>query len=173
MNFKNLNMNKTFGILAALLALALPSFAATTGTLTLSGAVPGILEILVTPTAAASALDLTADVAALSVASVNERSNRKAVYPVSLSSANALAAGAAQAFLKSADGLNLDTLAYTLSYNGVAVNLVAGIAQVSDESAKTPAAGTDKQLTISYSAAASFLNADAYADTLTFTIVAK
>ena len=173
MNFKTFVRNRAPWILAGMLAFAAPSFASTTGTLTLSGTVPGILEIVVTPTAAASALDLTVNAANLAVASVNERSNRKAGYTVSLSSANAVAAAGNQAFLKSADALNLDTLAYSLSYNGAAVSLVAGSAQVSDVWAKTPAAGTDKQLNISFNGAASFLNADAYADTLTFTITAK
>ncbi len=174
MNNRTFKMTRVAMIAAvALVAFAAPSFAATTGTLTLQGTVPGILEIAVTPTAAASALDLTVNVTNLLVATVNERSNRKAGYTVSLSSANALAASANAAFLKSADALNLDTLAYTLSYDGVPVALAAGVAQVSDVSAKTPAAGTDKNLTISYNGAASFLNADGYADTLTFTITAK
>ena len=173
MNFKNLMSSRAPWILAGILAFATPSFAATTGTLTLSGTVPGILEIVVTPTPAASALDLTVDASNLAVASVNERSNRKAGYTVSVSSANALAAASNQAFLKSADVLNADTLSYSLSYDGSPVALVAGNAQVSDVWTRTPAAGTDRELTISYSGTASFLNADAYADTLTFTITAK
>ena len=173
MNFKTFGLNKGWLVLVGLLALSIPGFAATSGTLTLSGTVPGILEIVVTPTAAASALDLTVDVSNLSVASVNERSNRKGGYTVSLSSANAVAAGVAQAFLKSADALNLDTLGYSLSYDGAAVSFTAGVAEVSNVSVKTPAAGTDKTLAISYNGSASFLNADGYADTLTFTIVAK
>ena len=68
---------------------------------------------------------------------------------------------------------NLDTLAYTLAYNGAAVNLVAGSALITDASAKTAAAGVVKGLAISYSGAASYLNEDTYADTLTFTIAAK
>lgn len=173
MNEKTFGLNKTCWILAGMIAIAAPGFAATTGTLTLSGTVPGILEITVTPTASASALDLSIDVTDLPVATVNERSNRKAGYTVSVSSANALAAASDQAFLASADPLNADTLEYTLSYDGVPVVLAAGTAQVSDVWAKTPASGTDKELTISYNGTASFLNADAYADTLTFTITAK
>jgi hypothetical protein len=157
----------------ALMALAAPAFAATSGTLTLQGTVAGILEISVTPTPAASALDLTANTTELLVATVNERSNRKAGYTVTVQSANAAAASANAAFLKSVDALNADTLGYTMSYAGAAVALVGGVAQVSDVSAKTAAGGTDKELRISYDGAASFLNADDYADTLTFTITAK
>jgi hypothetical protein len=173
MNSRTFGLNKAWWIVAAMIALAAPGFAATTGTLTLSGTVSGMLEIAVTPAAAASALDLTVDVTDLAVATVNERSNRKAGYTVVVSSANALAAAANQAFLQSADPLNPDTLDYTLTYDGAAVALVAGSAQVSDVWAKTPASGTDKELCISYSGSSSFLNADAYADTLTFTITAK
>jgi hypothetical protein len=165
-------MNKMKWILAvvAMIAVALPGFSATTGTLLLQGTVPGILEISVAALPAASA-HLTANRASLPVANVTERSNRKAGYTVTLQSANA---GAGNAFFfKSADLLNLDTLAYTLSYDGAPVSLVAGTALVTDASAKTPAAGVAKGLAISYSGAASYLNEDAYADTLTFTITAK
>jgi spore coat protein U-like protein len=166
-------MNKMKWILAvvAMAAVALPGFSATTGTLLLQGTVPGILEISVAALPAASALDLTANQANLPVANVTERSNRKAGYTVTLQSVNS---GAGNAFFfKSADLLNLDTLAYTLSYDGAPVSLVAGTALITDALAKTPAAGVVKGLAISYSGAASYLNEDAYADTLTFTITAK
>jgi hypothetical protein len=166
-------MNKMKWIVAvvALLVAAFPGFSATTGTLVLQGTVPGILEITVAPQPAASALDLTSNQTNLLAANVTERSNRKAGYTVTLQSANA---GAGNAFFfKSADPLNLDTLAYTLSYDGAPVALAAGTALISDASAKTPAAGAVKGLAISYSGAASYLNEDAYADTLTFTITAK
>jgi hypothetical protein len=166
-------MNRMKWIVAviALTAVAIPGFSATTGTLLLQGTVPGILEITVSALPAASALDLSANAANLAVASVTERSNRKAGYTVTLQSANA---GAGNAFFfKSADVANPDTLAYTLSYDGVPVSLVAGSALVTDASAKTAAAGVVKGLSISYSGAASYLNEDTYADTLTFTIAAK
>ena len=175
MNNRYFNNKATLVLAAAvaMLAFAAPAFAATSGTLTLQGTVPGILEISVTPTAAASALDLTANTTNLLVATVNERSNRKAGYTVSLQSANAAAASANAAFLKSAAADNADTLGYTMSYDGVAVALAGGVAQVSDVSAKTAAGGTDKELRISYDGAVSYLNADDYADTLTLTITAK
>jgi hypothetical protein len=135
--------------------------------------VPGVLEISVTPTPAASDLALTVNTVDLLVASVNERSNRKAGYTVSLASANALAAATSQAFLRSADLANLDLLPYSLSYDGVAVVFSGGSAVVSDTWARTSAAGIEKELRMSYDGASFFLNADGYADTLTFTIAAK
>ena len=166
-------MNKMKWIVAvvAMLAVALPGFSAATGTLLLQGTVPGILEISVSALPAASTLVLTVNQANLAVANVTERSNRKAGYTVTLQSANA---GAGNAFFfESADPLNLDTLAYTLAYDGAPVSLVAGTALITDASAKTPSAGVVKSLAISYSGAASYLNEDAYADTLTSTITAK
>jgi hypothetical protein len=155
----------------AMLAVALPGFSATTGTLLLQGTVPGILEITVSALPAASSLALETTQTNLAVANVTERSNRKAGYTVTLQSANA---GAGNAFFfKSADPTNLDTLAYTLAYGGSPVNLVAGTALITDASAKTPAAGVAKSLAVSFSGAASYLGEDSYADTLTFTITAK
>lgn len=162
---------KVLAISAAILLAAIPSFAATTGTLTLTGTVPAVLSITVTPQPAASALDLSQTVTNVSVASVNELSNRKPGYTVTLQSANA---GSGTAFFfKSADVTNTDTLAYTLTYGGSPVSLVSGSALITDATAKTAAAGVTKNLAISYNGAASFLNQDTYSDTLTFTITAK
>ena len=165
------NRVKVLAAAAAILMAAIPSFAATSGTLTLTGTVPAVLDITVTAQPAASSLDLSVNQANLLVANVTERSNRKPGYTVTLQSANA-GSGAAF-FFKSADVLNLDMLTYTLSYGGSAVTLVGGTALITDATAKTPSAGVTKDLRISYSGAASFLNQDAYADTLTFTITAK
>lgn len=173
MNFKSFRMNKGAWIMAVMVALAVPGFAATSGTITLSGTVPGVLEIAVTPNAAASDLDLTVDTVDLLVASVNERSNRKAGYTVTVTSANAAAIMSGQAFLRSADLANPDVLPYGLSYNGAPVVFSGGSSVVSDTWARTSVAGVEKELRISYDGGAFFLNADDYADTLTFTIAAK
>ncbi len=165
------NMAKLIVASAVLLLASIPVFAATTGTLSLQGTVAGVLDIAVAPQPEASALDLSVNQANLLVANVTEKSNRKAGYTVTLTSQNA---GAGSAFFfKSADAANADTLAYTLAYNGAAVNLVAGTALITDAGAKTPAAGVTKDLRISYNGAAAFMNEDTYADTLTFTITAK
>ena len=165
--------NKMKWIVAAvaMLAVALPGFSATTGTLVLQGTVPGILEISVSALPAASSLALETTQTNLAVANVTERSNRKAGYTVSLQSANA--GSGSSFFFKSADVANTDTLDYTLTYDGSPVSLVAGTALITDASARTPSAGVVKSLAISFAGAASYLNEDAYADTLTFTITAK
>ena len=155
----------------AMLAVALPGFSATTGTLVLQGTVPGILEISVAALPAASSLALETTQTNLAVANVTERSNRKAGYTVSLQSANA--GSGSSFFFKSADAANTDTLDYTLTYDGSPVSLVAGTALITDASAKTPSAGVVKSLAVSFAGAAAYLNEDAYADTLTFTITAK
>ena len=98
-------------------------FAQTTGTLTLTGSVPSILEITVTPAAAATGLDLTANEPGVTVGTVVERSNKKAGYTMSVSSANATATGGADAFFKSGDAGNADTLNYSITYGGTAVTL--------------------------------------------------
>ena len=173
MNIKVFGSNKVkaLAVSAAILLAAIPSFAATTGTLTLTGTVPAVLDISVTAQPAASTLDLSATISGVSVASVTERSNRKPGYTVTLHSVNA---GSGTTFLfKSADVTNTDSLAYTLTYGGSPVTLVSGSALITDATAKTPAAGVTKDLQISYNGAASFLNQDSYSDTLTFTITAK
>jgi hypothetical protein len=155
----------------AILVSAIPAFAATTGTLTLTGTVPAVLDISVAAQPAAASLDLSVNQANLLIANVTERSNRKPGYTVSLQSSNA---GAGTSFFfKSADVLNVDTLTYTLTYGGTPISLVAGSALITDATAKTSGTGVTKDLRISYSGAASFLNEDSYSDTLTFTITAK
>jgi hypothetical protein len=145
-------------------------FAATTGTLTLTGTVPPILEITVTALPAASTLDLstTTDTA---VATVTERSNKKGGYTVTVESANAKAMGSAQPFFKSSDPANADTLSYSITYGGTAVTFAGGTALVTDSNSRTTGAGTSKEVRVTYTG--DFLYEDTYTDTLTFTITAK
>jgi hypothetical protein len=156
-------------VLFVLLACS-PAFANTSGTLVLQGTVPGILDISVSAASISAALDLSVT-SSFVVASVTERSNKKAGYTVSLSSQNATSTGSGGPFLKGSDATNTDVLNYALAYNGDPVVLSAGSAIISDVSTKTPAAGSVKPLQISY--AGDFLFEDTYSDTLTFTITAK
>ncbi len=155
--------------LFVLLACA-PAFANTSGTLVLQGTVPGILDISVAASSVSASLDLgvTSDFV---VASVTERSNKKAGYTVSLASANASGDMSNVPFLKGSDPTNPDVLHYALVYDGVPVVLSSGTAMISDVSTKTPAAGSVKPLRIAYNG--EFLFEDVYSDTLTFTIAAK
>lgn len=164
-------------ILAVLMVLAaslgLSAQVTTTGTLNLSGSVPGILEITVTPDAGAASLDLGIDAANTRVADVTERSNKKAGYTVSIESANAATSGSDSAFFSNTDPAVSSTLSYTITYGGSAVTLVGGSATVSDVAGKSTAAGTVNEVAISYNGASDFPYEGTYEDTLTFTIAAK
>ena len=154
-----------------LLAASSLAFAAPNASILISGSVPAILEISVTAAPAASSLPLTTTVSNLPIATVVERSNKKAGYTVELSSANATASGAAIATLNSSE--SPDVLPYILRYAGNAVVFQGGKAVVSDVSAKTNAAGTSRDVTISFDGASYFLDESTYSDTLTFTVIAK
>lgn len=147
--------------------------AATTGTLSLLGSAPPILQITVTAEPTASNLPLNTTVSNLKVGTVVELSNDNAGYSVTLSSANAQIAGSTTATFRSSQVA--DFLPYTIQYGGAAVTFPPGgaAAVVSNISAKTSAAGAVKIVTISFDGASAFLNNAVYSDTLTFTIVAK
>jgi len=158
--------NKATLIAAIVIAAfaAVPAFAATNASLSLSGTVAPVLSISVVPEAFASALPVGSAVTAQKIATVTELSNNLVGYTVTLSTAN-------NAELVGALGGNTDTVAYTLIYGGSAVAFTLGTATISDVSVRTSGAGAAKDLAISFGAA--FLNADSYSDTLTFTITAK
>lgn len=159
-------------LFAAVIAVLLcsPAFANTSATLILEGTVPGILDISVAAAAVSANLDLGSN-ASFVVASVTERSNKRAGYTVTLSSENAVGAGSDVPFLKGQEVTNTDTLEYSLTYAGIPVELSAGSAIITDVSTKTPSSGSVKPLGISY--VGDFLYEDVYSDTLTFTIAAK
>jgi hypothetical protein len=166
---------RTTTILAVLVLAciaAAPVVAQETGSLTLQGTVPAILEITVTGTGNYNALDLTTDASNLVVATVNERTNSKTGYTVSVKSLNAEGAGSSQAFFAGSDVANTDTLNYNISYGGSAVTLDgSGLATVTDSAGKTLGTGENKDVAITYTG--TFLNADTYTDTLVFTIATK
>ena len=162
-------MKRLFLILTmALVGMSL--FAATTGTLTLTGIVAASTNITVTPQTGYNTLDLNTTQTNFLVAVVNEQSNDHLGYTVTLASANLSGAGT-QPFLK--DSASGDTLNYTLQYNGSSVVFAIGTATVTNASAKTPAAGVNNNLNISYTGNSALSASNAYTDTLTFTIVAK
>ena len=169
-------MNKTLFRTTCALALIAGAFAvqprgveaATTGTITLSGLIAQSCNITVTPQTGYNALDLTASPANLNVAIVNEQCNDPKGYTVAVTTANGTTTGV----LKGAIAGNPDTVSYTMTYNGGAVTLAGSSATVTDVTAKTAAAGVNKNLNIAYTGNAN-LGADTYSDTLTFTITAK
>lgn len=165
---------KRIALITAVLILAAALSAQESGSLTLQGSVLGVLEITITPEPDIGLLNLNIDVTDKLIGTAIERSNKKDGYTVTLSSTNAAAASESSAFFKSADPENTDTLEYTVEYNGFPVTFSAGIAVVSDVSEKTPGAGVEKAVTISYAGGSGpLLYEDSYSDTLTFTIEAK
>jgi len=163
------------GILGAVVVLAafLMMTAATSGTISLSGSEPGILEISVTSDPQAANLPLNTTVVDLKVGTVTERSNKKAGYSVTLGSASALASGSAGPSFRSSE--TTDFLPYSLKYGGKAVAFSSGgsASVVSNVSAKTSAAGVVNVVSVSFDGAGAFLDEAVYTDTLTFTIIAK
>jgi hypothetical protein len=159
------------GVLTGLL-LALGLHAATTGTLTLSGSQPAILQITVTANAAAGTLTVNSAVVDLLVGTIVEQSNDTAGYTVTLSSANGKAGSATTATLKGTPGGDL--LPYSIKYGGVAVVFHNGEdVVVSNVSSKTVAAGSTKTVTISFDGTNANLGQAVYTDSLTFAIIAK
>ena len=152
-----------------------PVIAATTGAVTPKGTVPAILEVTVTPTTGFDSLDLTAAVNNLEIAQVNERTNNKAGYTVTVDSTNGVADSLASGRFKSGtDPLgNTDTLDYTVTYGGSAAPLSNGSGTVTNTTSKTTGTGVTNSVQITYDGTGSFLIADSYEDTLTFTIAAK
>lgn len=155
---------KNIFLASALFVLSVSSFAATTGTLLLQGVVAQKISIAVTPKSAASALDLSSSQTDLEVASVNEKSNSKTGYKVTISSQNL-------GKLKRTDGA--DVFAYSLKYNGAAVSLNSSSGTTFSNSSAS-SVNVDKSVTISYNgAAAESMVEGTYADTVTFTIAAN
>lgn len=163
--------SKYVSIVALTAIIAFSAAAATTGSIAISGSVPAIIEITVTNEAVAQNLPLTQTVSDLRVATVVERSNKKAGYTVILESSNAKAYGTPSPTLRSA-GTN-DELPYSVKYDGTEAGFSGGAAIVSDVSAKTVADGIAKAVTVSFNGADYFLDESSYGDTLTFTIIAK
>lgn len=140
------------------------TFAATTGTLLLQGIVAQKISLSVTPETAASSLDLAASQTDLVVASVNEKSNSKTGYKVTITSANL-------SKLKRTDGPEL--FAYTMKYDGSAVSLTTAAGTTITDSAAN-AVNLNKSVSISYTGVAEELMVEGtYNDTVTFTIAAN
>lgn len=172
MNTKRSRLTVALAAFVAFVALAaIPAAAATSGSILLSGSVPAILEITVTPEPGIGNLPITTTQSDLLVATVVERSNKHAGYTVTLQSSNMVAGGLASPTFESAD--TSDSLPYSIKYGGVPVSFSSGTAVVSDVAGRTDAAGSSKSVTISFDGANYFLDEATYSDTLTLTIIAK
>ena len=146
--------------------LAITSLSAASYTISLSGSVSPTCSLTITINGTASALPITTKVVNSTIATVVEKSNSSTGYTVTLSSANGwLLLGSSS------------SLAYTLAYGGTAVSTASAAAGVpttiTDSTATTPAAGTSKNLAISFDGSTSLLPSGDYSDTLTVTIASK
>lgn len=156
---------KKFLAITALLTLGISqSYAATSGTLILQGVVPNKISILVTPVAVASALNLETTQTDLKVATVNERSNSKTGYKVTISSSNL-------GKLKRTDGP--EVVSYTMKYGGSAVGLSTSAGTVFTSTATT-SVNVNKDVAISYTGtAAESMIEGTYSDTITLNIASN
>lgn len=165
---------KKFGIaICIILSAAFILTAVTSGTISLMGNEPGILEITVIAEPQAVNLPLDTTVVDFKVGTVIERSNKKAGYTVTLGSVNALAASSESPSFRSTE--TEDFLIYSIKYGGEAVSFSQGgsAAVVSNVSGKTTSDGIENIVSISFDGANSFLDEAVYTDTLVFTIIAK
>jgi len=143
--------------------------AQTTANLTLSGTVPAILSLTMTAEPGIASLDLTQDIN-MKIATFVEKSNKRAGYNVSVSSASAMAASVDAPFFKGSDPLNTDQLAYTITYGGASPTFSAGSAILKTSTTRTSKDGVSSEAFLVFAGAALFPNEDSYSDTLTFTI---
>ena len=164
-------MSRRFSLPWVLIALmssaGFPAFAATSVTIVISGIVASTAEVSIKPIQ--KAVDLSADVPAsvLPVATVQEVSNCRAGYILSLSSSNdgELRPSKAQS------SAHATSVPYTLHYGESTVSLTEGPAIISRDPTKAKAPGASKVLSISVSGS-SAIDAQ-YGDTLTLTISAN
>ncbi len=137
------------------------TYAATSGVLLIKGTIPAILSININALPVAANLSLDVMQTNLKIATVVELSNSNTGYKVSIASSNL-------GVLKRVGGS--ESVPYSLSYDGVVVNLAAP--QFID-SAAAVAVSQNKDVNISYTGVdlATKVAGD-YADTVTFTISA-
>jgi hypothetical protein len=149
-------------LIATSILISGSAFASLTGTLLLRGNVPSLLSIEVTAESNATALDLSTSQTNLKVATVQEKSNSNQGYNVTITSANSgnlVRSGGSENF------------AYTMTYNGAAVNLGTGS---TFNNAAAAAVAVNKDVNISYTGIDfDDLVAGDYEDTITFTMASN
>lgn len=136
-------------------------YSATVDTLLLQSTVPKKVSITVTAVSVASALDLSITQADLKVATVNEASNSKTGYKVTITSANL-------GKFKRTDGS--EVFSYSLKYGGAAVGLSTASGSVFSSSSVT-VVNVNKDLNVSYTGVTpESMIEGTYQDTLTLNI---
>ncbi|MGK5085842.1 hypothetical protein WDW37_21340 [Bdellovibrionota bacterium FG-1] len=154
----------------ALMSLALAAtsassaFAATTGTLSLSGVVPAVTAVVLTPQAAASNLDLATGATNLMIATATEANNTQNGYTLKIASANS-------GLLKNG---TLGSVTYTARYGLAGFTLSSTPVTVINQASQSAIVSLGRPLDISFAGTAPInLMAGTYSDTLTFTITAN
>jgi len=151
------------------LALGAAAHAAESDDLNLVGTVPPILDIQVSPTAAANGLDLSLVQADLKVADVLTQSNTPGGYLVTVTSAN-VGSGDCTGPCFYSDTAD-DSLTYTLSEGTTALTFASETATFAQSSQRTTAGGDSYVVNLSYDGSTTNLaTATDYRETLTFTI---
>jgi len=141
------------------------AFAAATGNLLIRGPIERRISLLVTPEVIASALDLTTTQNDLKVATLNEKSNSKTGYIVSVTSANL-------GKLKMVNGA--EVFSYTLKLDGAPVGLNTSTGSVFTRELTKGPIDINRNVTISYTGkSVENMTEGVYSDTVTFNIAAR
>lgn len=154
-------------MLALLLALiTTPAFASDTATLILSGIVPAVANLTVTPNGTANTtLDIVNGTNNLLVATAQESCNTPTGYKINIKSQTG-------GLLVNATNANLKTT-YTLSYGGQQLTLTQNYQQAKNVTVlNSPAVNVSSNINVSVAAYAAAL-AGTYSDTVTLQIVAN
>lgn len=133
------------------------TFAATTGTLNLSGEVAVNYEIEVDPVTAATALDIVNGETGTKVADVTEITNNTAGYKVTLQASGELTNGSS-------------SVAYTLNYDGNVVDPDGTVQTAKTEASESLSPGTVSEVTITFTGLGTAALSGTYSDTVTFEI---
>jgi len=158
--------------MTALWTLALSvtiAIGATVGNLTLTGAVPLILDVTVTPTPAATNLDLSTTANDLLVANVSVSSNSATGYTVAVRSNNVTNAFCTTPCFYSAAAA--DSLSYALGRDGIPIGIAGDTGTFVSTGAISALGGDLYNAEVSYDGSATLLaQATDYGETLTFTL---
>ena len=155
--------------LAGAVALGAAAHAADSGDLVLTGSVAQILDVAVTPTAAATGLDLSLQQAALKVADLLTESNTPGGYTVTVTSANVTNGDCTLPCFYSET--TTDNLGFTLFQGTAALTFTAETATFVSSAERTAAGGDAYEVNLAYDGTTSNLaTATDYTETLTFTI---
>lgn len=141
------------------------AFTAESGNLLIRGPIERRISLVVTPEAIASALDLTTTQSDLKVATLNERSNSKTGYIVSVTSANL-------GKLKMIDGA--EVFSYTMKLDGAPIGLTTSTGSIFTRAVTATPVNVNRNVTISYTGKAiENMTEGTYSDTVTFNIAAR